>query len=191
MAETLASQKGHRWFAALYDRVSGRAERRVLSQLRPFVTGEATGHVLEIGVGTGANLPYYRVAEKIVGTEPDPFMLSRAKKRTAQLGLSVEFHQCPAEALPFPGASFDTVVATLVLCTVDDPARSLAEIRRVLKPNGTFCFMEHVRADGRALGRLTLVVEIGDERRVVSALECVTHMRFAMRGPSTLVVAPL
>jgi ubiquinone/menaquinone biosynthesis C-methylase UbiE len=145
VAEETDSKRGHRWFAALYDFVNRWSEKRVLRHLRPFVAGEAPGQILEIGAGTGTNLPYYRLAEKIVATEPDPFMLSRARKRAAQLGLSVELHQCPAEALPFPDGSFDTVVSTLVLCTVNDPARSLAEIRRVLKAGGTFRFMEHVR----------------------------------------------
>lgn len=146
--------KGHRWFAAIYDLLSACCERRLLSQVRTWIAGQATGRVLEIGAGTGANFPYYRAAEQIVAVEPDPYMLRRARKRAAELGLDVEFHRVPAEVLPFADASFDTVVATLVLCTVADPARSLAEARRVVKPRGTFRFIEHVRAREGSLARL-------------------------------------
>lgn len=120
----------------------------MLGRFRPVVAGEATGAVLEIGAGTGANFSYYRQAEKIVAVEPDPFMLRRAVKRARHLGLDIEFRQAVAEALPFPDASFDAVVATLVFCTVTDPARALAEVGRVLKPGGTFRFIEHVRVEG-------------------------------------------
>jgi len=148
----LSNRSSHRWFAAMYDCVSSWGERRVLRHLRPMVAGEATGYMLEIGVGTGANFPYYKLTERIVATEPDPFMLRRAQRRAAHLGLPVEFHQCPAEELPFSDASFDTVVLTLALCTVRDPPRALREIRRVLKPGGPFRFIEHVRSDSRLTG---------------------------------------
>jgi ubiquinone/menaquinone biosynthesis C-methylase UbiE len=145
---TLPATKGHRWFAATYDFLTQWAETKVFSRYRPLIAGEARGRVLEIGAGTGVNFLYYQAAESIVAAEPDPFMLRRAETRAERLGLHVEFCQCPAEALPFPDSSFDTVVSTLVLCTVPDPARSLAEFRRVLKPTGTFRFIEHVRAHG-------------------------------------------
>jgi ubiquinone/menaquinone biosynthesis C-methylase UbiE len=142
--------RGHRWYAAAYDTVNWWAETRLFARYRPWIAGEASGRVLEIGAGTGANFPYYRAAALLVAAEPDPFMLCRARARAHRLGLAVRFCQCPAEALPFADASFDAVVATLVLCTVNDPARALAEVRRVLKPDGTFRFIEHVRADGFA-----------------------------------------
>lgn len=142
--------RGHRWFAATYDLLTYFAERRALAELRPLVAGGAAGRVLEVGVGTGANLPYYPTGTEVAATDPDPFMLERARRRAAKLGRPVELHCAAAESLPFPDASFDAVVSTLVLCTVADPARALAEIRRVLKPGGTFRFIEHVRADGPA-----------------------------------------
>lgn len=148
--KTPPEMKGHRWFAATYDLLSRWSERRVLGQFRPFVAGAATGRVLEIGAGTGASFPYYRqeAVEVLIATEPDPFMLRRARKRARELGLDIEFHQARAEALPFADGAFDVVVLTLVLCTVADPARALAEVGRVLKPDGSFRFMEHVRDDG-------------------------------------------
>ena len=154
--ETKRVPKGHRWFAATYDILTRWSERKLLSQLRAGTAAEATGTVLEVGAGTGANLPYYKRDRvgKIVATEPDPYMLRRAERRARELGVSVEFHRCSAEALPFGEASFDTVVATLVFCSVDDPARALAEVKRVLKPGGAFRFIEHVRAEGGSGGRL-------------------------------------
>jgi ubiquinone/menaquinone biosynthesis C-methylase UbiE len=138
--------KGHRWFAATYAVVTRQAEQRVLSPLRRWVVGEATGTVLEIGAGTGASFPYYLSAERVVATEPDPYMLGRAQRRAA--APQVDMALVAAEHLPLADASCDTVVCTLVLCTVHDPAQALAEVRRVLKPGGTFRFLEHVRGEG-------------------------------------------
>lgn len=172
--------RGHPWFAATYDLVTSVGESGVLGRLRPLVAGEANGVVLEIGAGTGANFPHYRQAAKIVAAEPDPFMLQRAVKRARHLGLEVEFRQAIAEALPFPDASFDTVVATLVFCTVADPARALAEVRRVLKSGGTFRFIEHVRAEGGvAAGVQDVLTPVWEQfgagchlnRRTVDAIE--------------------
>lgn len=151
---TKSDEVGHRWFAATYDLLTQWSERKLLRHLRPLVAGAATGQVREIGVGTGANFPYYRGVERIVAADPDPFMLQRAQKRAEELALAVEFYQCPAESLPFEDASFDTVVATLVFCSVKDPARALTEVKRVLKSDGVFRFIEHVRADGNLVGQV-------------------------------------
>ena len=141
-------EQGHRWFAAMYDRLTSPGERRVFNKVRPRIMGEVDGRVLEIGAGTGASFEYYPADAEVVGTEPDPYMLARAEKRLGELGLTnIELRQGPAEELPFENASFDHVVSSLVLCTVRDLPRTLAEARRVLKPEGTFRFMEHVRND--------------------------------------------
>jgi ubiquinone/menaquinone biosynthesis C-methylase UbiE len=143
-----AEEKGHRWFAAMYDRITGPGERRLLSKIRPRIVGDLQGRVLEIGVGTGASFEYYPSAAQVTGIEPDPYMLERARRHLAELGVAnIELHQAPAEQLPFEDASFDHVVSTLVLCTVRDQPRTLAEARRVLKPDGTLRFLEHVRND--------------------------------------------
>jgi ubiquinone/menaquinone biosynthesis C-methylase UbiE len=144
----MSAEHGHRWYAATYDFLSRWAERGLLRQLRPLVVGQARGRVLEIGAGTGASFPYYEQIESLVATDPDPFMLRRARRRANDLGFRVQWQQAQAESLPFADGSFDTVVSTLVLCTVADSARALAETKRVLKPDGTFRFVEHVRADG-------------------------------------------
>jgi ubiquinone/menaquinone biosynthesis C-methylase UbiE len=145
--------KGHRWFAVVYDLLTAWGEAHLLGAYRRHIVGEATGRVLEIGAGTGASFPYYDTARRIVATEPDPFMLARAQRRARSLDRPIALVQCPAETLPFADASFDTVVSTLVLCTVEDQDRSLAEIRRVLKPGGSLRFIEHVRFDD-ARGRV-------------------------------------
>jgi ubiquinone/menaquinone biosynthesis C-methylase UbiE len=144
----MSAQQGHRWFAAVYDRIAAPGEARVFKRVRPRIMGEAQGRVLEIGVGTGASLPYYSAEAQVVGTEPDPHMFSRAEKRLAELGVTnIELRQASAEELPFDDASFDHVVSSLVLCTVDDQPAALSQARRLLKPEGALRFIEHVRND--------------------------------------------
>ncbi len=144
--------QGHKWFAAVYDRMMARAEKTFMKSIRREVIGGAKGHILEIGCGTGATFPYYgERLERIVATEPDPYMLRRARKRAGGLTRPIELYQAPAEALPFADASFDTVISFLVLCSVADPQRALSEVRRVLRPDGELRFYEHVRY-GHAFG---------------------------------------
>ena len=148
------SVKPHPCFAALYTPLTSWAERHLLGRLRQNLVGAARGRVLEVGVGTGANFPFYRQIDSLIATEPDTAMLRRARRRARRLGFAVGFQQCPAEALPFGDAAFDTVVITLVLCSVVDQAQALAEARRVLRPNGTLLFIEHVRSDDHRAARL-------------------------------------
>jgi len=146
--DTAAQTRGHRWFAAVYDVVIRPGERRLFSKVRPRLLGDLSGRVLEEGAGTGANFPYYPANLSVVASEPDPFMRQRAQSRALECGRSdIEMHDAGAERLPFDDASFDHVVATLIFCTVPDATRGLAEIRRVLRPGGTFRFLEHVRND--------------------------------------------
>ena len=141
--------KGHRWFAALYDGMSRSEEKGFLGEMRRNLLAGVSGDVLEIGAGTGANFEHYPATARVVALEPDPFMLKRAEKKLAELGrANITLQRGPAESPPFPDASFDTIVSTLVLCTVADPARALEEMRRVLRPGGRVLFIEHVRADG-------------------------------------------
>lgn len=147
------NKTGHRWFAAIYDKTARLSERRV-GPIRRRLLADLTGDVLEIGAGTGANFEHYPTGVRVVALEPDPHMLKRAQKRLLELGRTdIDVRLAPAEQLPVDDASFDTVVSTLVLCTVRDLPRSLAEIRRVLRPGGEFRFLEHVRGDGM-LGRV-------------------------------------
>jgi len=130
---------------ALYDFFGARMEKHFAEHRREALA-HAQGRVLEIGGGTGFNLPHYPSdVDELVVTEPAPGMLERARRRAATTDLPVTVGQASAEALPFEDSSFDTVVSTLVLCSVDDVDRALAEIHRVLRPGGQLIFVEHVR----------------------------------------------
>lgn len=143
-----------RIFAAGYDTFQARMERSFFGDVRREMLAGASGAVVEIGAGTGANLEHYpRTIERLVCTEPEEPMAKRLRAKAARSGLPVEVVTAPAEGLPFEDDSFDTAVAALVLCTVADPARALAELARVLRPGGRLIFMEHVRADDPGLAR--------------------------------------
>jgi len=142
----MPQEQGHRWFAAIYDRMMASAERSFMRGVREEIAGGASGRVLELGVGTGANFAYYgRSADEIFAIEPDPYMLDRARQRASQAGRPIDLRQAAAEEIPFEDASFDTVVSTLVMCSVEDPRRALSEARRVLKPSGRLRLYDHVR----------------------------------------------
>jgi ubiquinone/menaquinone biosynthesis C-methylase UbiE len=142
-----------RIFAAGYDPLSARWEKRYGATLRKKLLEHARGRVLEIGVGTGLNLPHYPPVDELVAAEPSEPMLRRARRRAAETGRDVTFVEAPAEQLPFEDDSFDTVVSMLVLCTVENQQHALQEVRRVLRPNGQFLFSEHVRSDDPKLAR--------------------------------------
>jgi ubiquinone/menaquinone biosynthesis C-methylase UbiE len=139
-----------RQFAARYDRCLAPAELRWAADLRVHLLGDVRGHVLEIGAGTGANLRFYRAAGQVTVTEPSAAMRARLTAKLGQARVPVDVVDATAQTLPFPDAGFDTVVSTLVLCTVPDQRRALAEIRRVLRPAGRLVFFEHVRGRGPA-----------------------------------------
>jgi ubiquinone/menaquinone biosynthesis C-methylase UbiE len=131
----------------VYDLLSRSAEKGELGRRRHDLLSGLEGTVLEIGAGTGLNLPHYQQAEKVVAVEPDPSMARRLPGRIAEASVPVEVVAGSAETLPFPDGAFDTVVITFVLCSVADPAAALAEIRRVLAPRGRLVLLEHVQGD--------------------------------------------
>ncbi|MGF1473348.1 MAG: class I SAM-dependent methyltransferase [Rubrobacteraceae bacterium] len=139
--------ESHWLFAALYDRLNAASERGWMGERRSRLLSGASGAVLEIGGGTGANLPHYRAAGHVVVAEPDPFMRQKLRPKLSRTRIPVEVSDAGAEDLPFADDSFDVVVSTLVLCTVPDQRSALAEVRRVLRPGGTLLFLEHVRAE--------------------------------------------
>jgi ubiquinone/menaquinone biosynthesis C-methylase UbiE len=143
-----------RVFAAGYDRFMAGPEKAVLRGHREALVVRVRGSVLEVGGGTGANLPFYGVGvEELVITEPEEPMAHRLERKLASYSLPARVVRAPAEELPFEEQSFDFVVSTLVLCTVDDPARALGEIHRVLRPSGQLVFLEHVRSADPRLAR--------------------------------------
>ena len=130
-------------FAAWYDLLNSGVEGRVVPYRRR-TAGNAWGDVLEIGGGTGANLPYYPEDANITFIEPDAYMIRKLRRNIARRKRDATIVRQAGEALPFAAASFDTVVTTLVLCMVRDPDAVIQEARRVLKPGGAFLFYEHV-----------------------------------------------
>lgn len=141
-----AYARGYDWFQDRIDRRGGEEHRRRLIEA-------AEGRVLEIGAGTGRNFRFYRAAQEVVALEPHDGMRERAKRAAASAAVPVEVVNGDAMALPFPDRSFDTVVASLVLCTIPDPSQALREAQRVLRPGGKLRFYEHVRANGTPLER--------------------------------------
>jgi|SRR5436190_8152323 len=144
-----------RLFALTYDRLGARVEKAGLRKRREELLAGVSGSVLEIGGGTGANLPFYgRGVVSLTITEPEAPMLRRLEKRLREQGSPAKVVQAPAEDLPFEDDSFDTAVSTLVLCGVGDQSRALREVRRVLRPRGQLVFIEHVRSDDQRLAQL-------------------------------------
>ena len=143
-----------RFFALTYDRFSKGGEEAGLAEMRRNLITGASGDVLEIGGGTGANLGYYGASvESLTVTEPELPMLKRLEHKVREQNSQATVLRASAEDLPFENASFDTVVSTLVLCGVDDQPRALREIRRVLRPGGRLIFIEHVRSDDQRLAK--------------------------------------
>ena len=134
-------------FALTYDRQMAKVEKATLRALRESLLAAASGDVLEIGGGTGANLPFYRPgAGSLTITEPDTAMLRRLQRRAREQAPLAKILRAPAEDLPFEDGTFDTVVSTMVLCGVSDQPRALRQLRRVLRPGGQLLFIEHVRS---------------------------------------------
>ena len=141
-------------FARIYDPFLWLAERRGLRTHRGELLAQARGLTLEIGGGTGLNLPHYpRSLERLVLAEPDAAMRARLEHRLQDLEQPASVSDAVAERLPFADGTVDTVVSTLVLCTVDDPRLALREIGRVLASDGQLLFIEHVRAGSRSRAR--------------------------------------
>ena len=139
-------------FAAVYDPFLWVGERAGVRALRKELLGKARGFTVEIGSGTGLNLPHYPdELDELVLVEPDLPMRSRLEKRLSETSRRARLVDVPAERLPFADRSVDTVVSTFVLCTVDDPELALQEIVRVLRPDGQLLFLEHVRSDSTRL----------------------------------------
>jgi ubiquinone/menaquinone biosynthesis C-methylase UbiE len=140
-------------FARFYDSFFAVMERNGLASMRHELLAQAEGRCLEIGAGSGLNLEHWPKDAELVACEPFEPMADQLRKRVRAGRPQTEVVIAPGESLPFPDSSFDTVALTLVLCTVPDPEAVLREIERVLKPGGSFLFLEHVRSPEEGLAR--------------------------------------
>jgi SAM-dependent methyltransferase len=152
---TLRQQRAvyHPVFARVYARVGHLMDAEIGDHRRRLLAG-LTGRILEIGAGNGLNFPHYPVTvTEVLAIEPEPYLRRLALAAARQAPIPIRVVDGTAEALPTPDGAVDTVVASLVLCTVADPDRALAEVGRVLRPGGRLRFYEHVRAEDPRLAR--------------------------------------
>lgn len=141
-------------FPWLYDLVMERAERAFLGSLRRATISPVRGLALEIGAGTGLDFGYYRRDTRVVATDPDMHMLTRARVRARSAAPQILLVAADAEALPFRSSAFDGAVVGLALCTIPQPEQALAELQRTLRPGSHVRLLEHVRVDHPLWGRL-------------------------------------
>lgn len=141
--------------AAIYDLYTAPMEALGGRRARQRLFARARGRVLELGIGTGLNLPYYPSGANLTGIDISPRMLARARRRAERMGFKADLEVADIERLPYPDASFDTVTAACVFCSVGDPVRGLREAARVVRPDGQVLLYEHVRPRNPFLGKLT------------------------------------
>jgi ubiquinone/menaquinone biosynthesis C-methylase UbiE len=191
-------------FALTYDRQIAKAEKAGLRAFRERLLAGASGDVLEIGGGTGANLPFYRPeAGSLTITEPDTAMMRRLQRRAREQAPLAKILRAPAEDLPFEDGTFDTVVSTMVLCGVSDQPRALRQLRRVLRPGGRLLFIEHVRSGDPRLARhqdrmnwmCQAVMRCDCNRPTLTSIEqagfAVTHVEHLTMAKAPSFVSPL
>ncbi|MDQ0427373.1 ubiquinone/menaquinone biosynthesis C-methylase UbiE [Planomicrobium stackebrandtii] len=141
------------WLPHVYDAAMKPLEKTRFEKIRAGLVHKAQGRALEIGFGTGANFRYYRNVEQVDAIEPNPAMAKQAVKRIRKSRIPIRLYQAKAEQLPFADNSFDSVVATLVFCTIPEPIRALQEIQRVSKPGAKLLLFEHVKMDQKIMGK--------------------------------------
>lgn len=155
---TRAVERRYDRIAWLYDFYDAPMNKLGGLNRRRRVVEQARGSILEVGIGTGVNLELYPPTAEVTGIDISTRMLARARRRAAMLGTQVRLLHGDVERLPFSDATFDTVLATCVFCSVADPVQGLREVRRVVRPNGRVLLLEHIRPENVVLGWLADVV---------------------------------
>src|SRR3989344_2294835 len=139
-------------FSIIYDWIESPIERKYFSKWRKSLLGNIKGKVLELGVGTGKNLPYYNPKQvELTAIDISEKMMDKAKERAEQLKFKINFKLVDSEKFPFPDNSFDYVINTFVLCSVASPKTVLKEMDRVLKPKGKILMLEHVLSKNKLI----------------------------------------
>lgn len=164
--------------ARLYDLFQWPLEMLHLSSLRSEVIARAEGKILEVGIGTGKNLPLYPLSTDLTGIDFSHGMLDIAQRKTVRLGLNnTTLMNMDIEAMTFPDNTFDTIISTFVFCTVPHPDKGLRELYRVLKPGGKAIFLEHMKSDSKGLNALLWMME-----KVVTPLLGTSMLRETQKG---------
>jgi demethylmenaquinone methyltransferase/2-methoxy-6-polyprenyl-1,4-benzoquinol methylase len=138
-------------FSTFYDASEAIIEKGLFSKWRMRTISNLKGKVLEVGVGTGKNLPYYSNRVDLIAIDISPGMLEKAKKKAKKLSVKVDLHLMDAQNLEFEDESFDYIVSTFVLCSIPDPVIALKEMTRVLKPNGKILTLDHVLSKNKII----------------------------------------
>ena len=153
--DTITTQHRYDRLAAIYDVRTYIAEEYMFKKFRQLLWSRfKDGRILELGVGTGANMPYYPKGSQVTAVDLSEQMLEHAKRRAEKLGLTVDLQLMDAQNLTFPDNSFDAAVTTCVFCSVPNPIVGLRELGRVVKPDGDIWLMEHMRVDKPIIGPL-------------------------------------
>ncbi len=140
--------------APVYDLMEILPERQFVPWRKQLWAQVPAGQVLEVGVGTGKNFPYHPDCITVTGIDLSDGMLARARKKAASLGKTLDLRLMDAQALDFPDDTFDAAVATFVFCSIPDPMAGLAELARVVKPDGKVFLLDHVRIDRPIIGSI-------------------------------------
>ena len=152
---TIQTRSRYNRIAPVYDLMEAIVERFVYRRWRERLWSRVDGNrILEVGVGTGKNLPYYPKGVQVTAVDLSDKMLERAQRRAEELDIEVDLYLMDAQRLAFPDAAFDAVVATFVFCSVPDPVLGLRELGRVVRPGGRVILLEHVRVNKTVIGRL-------------------------------------
>ncbi len=185
------ADKRERWrrywdkHSASYDKQMRFFDRVLFGDSRAWVCSQATGDTLEVGIGTGLNLPLYPAGTALTGIDISPAMLKLAADRARRLGRTVDLREADAGALPFGDASFDTVVCTFSLCAIPDHRRAVSEMHRVLRPGGPLLLADHIAGSARSVRVIqwlleTVTVPTGGEHFLRRPLDQVRAEGFAI-----------